>query len=163
SSSMTFSDVIGSSSEPPSSVGTHMPKMRFSCSASTTSSASRPFSSPHLACSLSSGAMPRARSSSSGVVVVSVIPSPPSGVAPDCANYPRRALPTRWVASLHWAQRPHVGRRLRLLPGQLGHRVLECLDAVGQALDRVGDRVGQVNPVRVGALDLAPVDAHHMP
>ena len=38
----------------------------------------------------------------------------------------------------------------------------ERRDAAGERLDRLGDRVRQVDPVGVGALDAAPVDAHRM-
>ena len=45
----------------------------------------------------------------------------------------------------------------------LGERaLLERADAARQPLDRVGDRVGQVDPVGVGPLRPAAVDAHRM-
>src|SRR5512132_926941 len=107
--------------------------------------------------------MLRARSSRSGVVVVSVMRSPPCDVstsrAAECANYPS-GLAACWISTLDRAQRSHVPRPRGLVAGDVRHGVLERLDAAGQALDRVGHRVWQVDPVGVGALDLLAFDAH---
>ena len=59
-------------------------------------------------------------------------------------------------------------RRARLLgvllaPVELGELALEAVDAARQRPDRVGDRVGQVDPVGVGALGPPPVDATTWP
>ena len=48
-------------------------------------------------------------------------------------------------------------------PAQLGDRPLELGDARRERAHRVGDGVRQVDPVGVGPLDAAAVDAHRMP
>ena len=43
-------------------------------------------------------------------------------------------------------------------PASVGEPPLDLADALGEPLDRVGDRVGEVDPVGVGALGLAALD-----
>ena len=47
-------------------------------------------------------------------------------------------------------------------PDELGDLALELGDPLRHALDRLGDRVGKMDPVGVGALDLAALDPHGM-
>ena len=68
---------------------------------------------------------------------------PGSGPGPGAADGPRRAA---WCS----------------LPGEVGDRALELPDPLGEAAQRVRDRVGQVQPVGVGALGLAALDAHRV-
>ena len=74
----------------------------------------------------------------------------------------------RWSAAsgaraLSGSQRVHVGEGLPLGPRQLGDLPLELGDPRRQARDRVSDRVGQVDPVGVGALGTLAVDATGWP
>src|SRR6266511_2709762 len=57
------------------------------------------------------------------------------------------------------AQLPDLGCG-RLVAGQLGDLALELDDPLRELLDRVGDGVGEVDPVGIRTLDLAPLDAH---
>src|SRR3954452_8941140 len=59
-------------------------------------------------------------------------------------------------------QPPDLGGRLgvaALAPVEFGDRALERVEPAGQRANRVGHRVGQVDPVGVGPLGLAAVDA----
>ena len=85
---------------------------------------------------------------------------------------PAPALAPSGVRAARGAQRAHLAGAalggglpgaVGLAVGQLGDRALERLDAAGQAADRVGDGVGQVDPVGVGPLGPATVDAHDVP
>ena len=67
-------------------------------------------------------------------------------------------LPTSGVRAAHGPQRQHVGARLRRLAAHLVELLLELGDPPRERLQRVGDRVGQVDPVGVRPLGLAPLD-----
>ena len=99
------------------------------------------------------------RGQSGGVVLIQVTPPPPLPHrlllrAPPLA--PGRIWPPDRT------QRPDLGHRLCIFSGELGHRAFECADATCQPLDRLGNRIWQMDPVRIGALRTAPVDSHRV-
>src|SRR5215210_3562087 len=97
-------------------------------------------------------------SASNGVVTAGMMPS--KCMAP---IMPPRTVRVRPAPRAQWV---HLGRRVAGIavraPRRLGRPALERLEAARQRADRVGDRVGQVDPVGVRALGLAAVDAHDM-
>src|SRR5438309_2290581 len=75
---------------------------------------------------------------------------------------PRASLPPGRVGALDGAQRPDLRERLRLALGELGERLFERGDSARERLDRLGYRIGEVDPVGVGTLHGMSFDAHGM-
>src|SRR4051794_40889638 len=102
-----------------------------------------------------------------GVVTAGMMPSK-CAMSPSCraraASHKAMGSATGRVRSAPRVQATDLGRRLRLAiaaaPVALGDGPLEGVEPARQRADRVGDRVGQVDPVGVGALGLAPVHPH---
>jgi len=82
----------------------------------------------------------------------------PSSAAPE----PRGGQPPAGFGTPDGPQRRDLGDGLGLAVGHLAYRALEDADAARERLDRLGDRVGKVNPIGVRTLEAAPVDAHRM-
>ena len=89
-----------------------------------------------------------------GFARASALPSGAGGMP--ATRRPRGSGPCRGAAAA-----PSAGC-LRSLPGQLGDRALELGDPLREPAQRVGDRVGQVQPVGVRALGPAALDAHRV-
>ena len=66
------------------------------------------------------------------------------------------------IWSLDGAQRPDLGHRLGIFPGELRDRPLQRANTTRQALDRLGDRVWQMDPIGVGTLRTAPIHTYRM-
>ena len=71
-------------------------------------------------------------------------------------------LPARGARATRRAQRNHLGGSARLLAAEHRDLALERRHTGRHRLQRVGDRVGQVDPVGVRALGAAPLDPDRM-
>src|SRR5437588_3648935 len=84
----------------------------------------------------------------------------PAASRPRVSRLLRRASAAGWIRSLDCPQRAHFGGLFGIVVGDLADHPFECADAAREALNGLGDRVGEVDPVGIGTLDATALDAH---